>query len=147
MSSESSVASPSHTINPILRAALGSLDIQLEEELARYQQQRLENEATPLPDWENPQVAQPLESMGNATGSYASAGNESQEISSSAGMLTLTTMVPGSLSATNFEAQPQSIQNFTGVPVINPAEIPSPPRQETTRIGFSSCAARTYISE
>ncbi|MBW4619132.1 MAG: hypothetical protein KME17_07205 [Cyanosarcina radialis HA8281-LM2] len=131
MSSESSVASPSHSINPILRAALGSLDIQLEEELARYQRQRLENEATPLPDWENRQVTQPLESMGNATGSYGSAGNDSQEISSSAGMLSLTTMVPGALSATNFETQPQTLQNFTQVPVINPTEIPSPSVQPT----------------
>ncbi len=37
---ESSTRSPNQSINPALQAALGSLDVQLEEELARYRRQR-----------------------------------------------------------------------------------------------------------
>jgi hypothetical protein len=124
MTLESSVVSPTESINPLLQAALGSLDIQLEEELARYQQQRAENDTMPDRQWENQPPATPGEAKGGSTTSH--------DMASPAGMLTLTTMVPGALTAANLTGD-QSSQNVP--PAADGNEISSPTNRETSTQG------------
>lgn len=54
------LSSPIHYLNPALQAALGSMDVQMEEELARYRRQKAGLPVMPSPSWESTQPPGPI---------------------------------------------------------------------------------------